>query len=100
MVEKLEVASVFHNQSTYPQMPVYKGVYITLKRLGEHENDMALNEIADWEGVRFGTVDLITCQIITAVFEINLRARHIRWSSREEKLQAKDWIETATTSAF
>lgn len=24
LVEKLEVASGFHNQSTYPQMPVYK----------------------------------------------------------------------------
>ncbi len=100
LVEKFEVASVFHNQSTYPQMPVYKQVYITLKRLGAYGNGMALNEIADWAGMGFATVDLVTRRVITAVFETNLRVRHIRWPSREKKLQAKDWIETATTSAF
>ncbi len=77
LVEKLEVASVFHNQSTYPQMPVYKQVYITLKRLSAYGNGMALNEIANWAGVGFGTVDLVTRRVITAVFETNLRARHI-----------------------
>ena len=100
LVEKLEVASVFYNQLTYPQMPVYKKVYITLKRLGVYRNSMALNEIADWAGVGYGTVDLVIRRVITAVFKTNLRARHIRWPSGEEKTQAKDWIETATTSAF
>lgn len=77
LVEKLEVTGVFHNQSTYPQMLVYKQVYIVFKRLGAYGYGMALNEIADWVGVRYGTINLVTRQVITAVFETNLRARHI-----------------------
>ena len=81
-------------------MPVYKQVYIILKRLGVYGNGMALNEIADWAGVGFGTVDLVIRRGITAVFKTNFRACHVQWPSKEEKSQAKNWIETATTSAF
>lgn len=80
----------FYNQSIYPQISVYKQVYITLKRLGAYRNGMALNEIADWARESLATVYLVTCRVITAIFETNLRARHIRWPSGEEKSQAKD----------
>ena len=62
LVEKLQVAGVFHNQSTYPQMPVYKQVYIPFKTLSGYGNSITLNKIADWAGVGYETVDLVTCQ--------------------------------------
>lgn len=61
---------------------------------------MALDEVADWAGVGYGTVDLVTRRMIAAVFETNLRSRHIRWLSGEEKIRAKDWIEIMTSPAF
>lgn len=72
LIEKLEVANIFHSQ-----MPVYKQVYITLKRQGAYRNGMILNEIADWVKMEFGIVDLVTRQVIIAVFKTNLRTRHI-----------------------
>lgn len=49
LVKKLEVANIFHSQ-----MPIYKQVYITLKKQGIYGNDIILNEIADW--VKWGLV--------------------------------------------
>lgn len=100
LVQRLEVAEVFQNRSNYSQMPVARQVYIALKRLGAYENSMALDEVADWAGVGYGTVDLVIRRVITAVFETILRSRHIRWPSGEEKIRAKDWIETMTSPAF
>ena len=37
LVEKLEFVSIFYNESTYSQIPVYKQVYIILKKLTHME---------------------------------------------------------------
>lgn len=100
LVERLEIQEVFQNQSNYSQVPVARQVFIALKRLGAYRNGMAISGIADWAGVGFGTLDIVTRRVITAVFETNLRFRHIRWPSGNEKTEAKDWIETMTSLAF
>lgn len=61
---------------------------------------MSLHDVADWAGIRYGTVDLITWRVIIAVLDTNLRAHHIRWPIGEERESAKQWVEDQTCSAF
>lgn len=100
LVSELEGADVFHNQSNNAQMSVERQVLMALKRFGAYENVMSLHDVADWAGIRYGTVDLITRRVIIAVLDTNLRACHIRWPIEEERESAKEWVENQTCSAF
>lgn len=97
LLEKLGIARVFHNQSTYLQMSVYKQVYIVFKKSDVYGTGIAVTELTDRAEVKYDKVDLITHQVIQVVFQTNLRTRHIRWSFWDHKIQPKDWTKTATT---
>lgn len=59
LVLELEGADVFHNQSNNAQMPMERQVLIALKHFGVYKNDMFLHDVAEWAGIRYGTVNLI-----------------------------------------
>ncbi len=79
LISELGGADVFNNQSNNTQMPLERQVLIALKRFDEYRNGMSLHDVAEWAGIGYGTVDLITRRVIIAVLDTNLKARHIRW---------------------
>ena len=56
-------------------------------------NHVRLVKISFLCGVGYGTVDLVTQCVITAIQSSNLGCEHIQWPSGEEKKAAKDWVE-------
>ena len=81
-------------------MPVERQVLIALKRFGAYGNGISLHDIAEWAGIAYGMVDLITRRVIIAVLDINLRARHIYWLIGQKREFAKEWVKDQTCSAF
>ena len=100
LVLKLKRADVFHNQSNNAQMAMERQVSIALNRFSVYRNGMSLHDIADWAGIGYYTVDLITWRVISAVLDTNLRACHIHWPIREKRKSAKEWLEHQTCSVF
>ncbi len=41
-------------------MPVERQILIALERFGTYGNGIFLHNVADWAGIRYGMVDLIT----------------------------------------
>ncbi len=100
LVSELKGADVFHNQSNNTQMPVEKQVLIALKRFGAYGNGISSHDVAEWAGIGYGTIDLITRRVIIAVLDTNLRARHIRWPIGHEREIAKEWVEDQPCSTL
>ena len=84
---------VFHNNSNNPQMLVDEQVAITLYHFGHYGNAASTMKIALWAGVGFGTVSLVTKQVVEALCSECFQHSALRWSSDAEKAAAKAWVE-------
>ena len=94
LVEQLEPMAVFHNDSGRgpQQMPMDRQVLIALERFGTHGNGASIQRVATWAGVGYGTVDIITRRVITAILSSDLQRSHVRWPGQgSEREHAKDW---------
>lgn len=99
LVRQLKNHPVFSNNSAtgQEQLPVEIQLLITLRRFGSREK---VHTQAMWAGVGYGTVDLCTRRVITAIHASSLREMHIRWPVGLEKEEAKLWAETQACPAW
>ena len=91
---------VFTNDSRNEQAPVKIQLAVALYRFGHFGNGSSLLEVGLWAGIGWGTVDLYTRRVMTAVCEDKFRKSAIRWPSEGEKEAAKAWIEAQSCPAW
>lgn len=72
-------------------MPIEKQVLIALRRFGSAET---VHSHAMWAGVGYGTIDLYTRRIFTAIHSSNLRTAHVQWLVGQEREKAKLWAKS------
>lgn len=63
-------------------MSVEKQVLIALRRFG---SSRTVHNHAMWAGVGYGTIDLCTRKVLTAIHSSNLKEAHVRWLVGQEK---------------
>ena len=84
---------IFHNNSQNAQHPVAEQLAIALYCFGHFSNATSTLKVALWSGVGYGTVDLITKWVMTAVCRESFRHRTLHWADESEKEAAKMWVE-------
>lgn len=81
-------------------MPVEAQLAIALYRFGHYGNAASTMKVALWAGVGFGTVPLVTNQVIKALCSERFRHSALQWSSAEAKETAKAWVEEQSCPAW
>jgi hypothetical protein len=92
--------SIFHNNSNNPQMPVAEQVAIALYHFGHYGNAASQMKVALWAGVGYGTVSLVTSQVMAAICSEYFRHSALKWTSDGAKETAKAWVESASCPAW
>ncbi|KAL1937494.1 hypothetical protein VTO73DRAFT_13146 [Trametes versicolor] len=96
----IEHDPVFMNNSFNAQFPVETQLAIALWRFGHHGNAAGLQKVANWAGVAKGYVLLATRRVIVALTRTDIRTRHIKMPTAEEKEDAKAWVEAHACRAW
>jgi hypothetical protein len=92
-VDKLRDDAAFQNDSENQQLPVEHQLAVTLYRFGHYGNAASVQKVGLWAGLGYGTVDLFTWRVMTALCRLPFRQMATRWSSQDAKEKAKDWVE-------
>ena len=100
LVETLTPHPAFRNESNNPQMPVEQQLAIALYRFGHYGNAASTMKVALWAGVGYGTVRLVTCQVMQACCDQNFRRSSVRWADAPAKECAKAWVEDNSCHAW
>ena len=100
VVEVIRDDEIFHNNSNNAQMPVEQQLAIALYRFGHYGNAASTMKVALWAGVGFGTVPLVSKQVIKALNSEQFRRSSVRWSSEGAKATAKASVEEASCPAW
>jgi hypothetical protein len=93
LVSIIKDDDVFLNNSNHEQMSVEHQVAIALYRFGHYGNAVCTVKVALWAGYGYGTVQLATKRVMSALCSEKFRRSAIRWSSEEAKEAAKAWVE-------
>ncbi|KIJ35356.1 hypothetical protein M422DRAFT_262317 [Sphaerobolus stellatus SS14] len=93
LVEKLRDHPVFHNRSENEQLPVEVQVAVLLYRFAHFGNAASVQKVGLWAGLGYGTVNLITRRVLTAICHEPFRRRVMKWPGVSEKEAAKVWVE-------
>lgn len=70
---------------------------ITVRRIGTSKK---VHSHAIWSGVGYGTVDLCTRKVMTAIHNSSLRRMHIRWPIGQEREEPKQWTNAQACPAW
>ena len=100
LVKAIDEDPVFTNGSSNGQMPVEHQVAITLYRFGHDGNASSIRSVADWAGVGWGTVVLVTRRVMTAILRPSFMQAAVRFPTPEEKEEAKEWVEQRLCRAW
>jgi hypothetical protein len=100
LVTTIQDDPVFHNNSNNPQMPVAEQVAIAFYHFGHYGNAASQMKVALWAGVGYGTVSLVTSQVMAATCSECFHHSVLRWSSDEAKETAKAWVESVSCPAW
>jgi len=98
--EVIKDDEIFHNNSNNPQMPVKQQLAIALYCFGHYGNAASTMKVALWAGVGFGTVPLVTKQVMKALNSEHFHHLSVHWPSAKAKEIAKTWTEEASYPAW
>jgi hypothetical protein len=87
IVELLSSHPVFHNQSRYPQAPVWQQVAVALDRFGNNGNGASISRTQKYWGIGKGTCDLYTNRTMEAI-------QYVRWPNEQERRQISQRMST------
>ncbi|KAF8583705.1 hypothetical protein K439DRAFT_1617284 [Ramaria rubella] len=93
LVLKVQDDPVFHNNSLNSQIPVDNQLAVTLFRFGHFGNAASAQKVGLWAGGGYGTVDLCTCRVMTALCRPEFRMTASQWPDDEARECAKVWVE-------
>ncbi|KIK71838.1 hypothetical protein PAXRUDRAFT_181755 [Paxillus rubicundulus Ve08.2h10] len=86
--------------SNVPQMAVDAQLAIALYRFGHYGNAISTTMVTLWAGVGYGTIQLVTNCIMTAVCRVGFHQAALYWPNGEEKEEAKQWVEENSCPAW
>jgi hypothetical protein len=92
LVAAIENNPVFINDSNNRQMSVAEQLAIMLYRFGRSGNSASIWSVANWAGVGWGTVLLVTRQVMMAVLRPQFMQAAVRMPTADEKEEAKSWV--------
>lgn len=75
-------------------MPVAEQVAIALYCFGHYGNAASQMKVALWAGVGYGTVSLVTSQVMAATCSRHFRHSSLKWTNDKAKETAKAWVES------
>ncbi|KAJ7107036.1 hypothetical protein C8R44DRAFT_548570, partial [Mycena epipterygia] len=100
LVDKLGDDPIFANNSNNGQMPVEDQLAIALFRFGHSGNAAGLQKVANWAGVRKGTITLVTRRVMTAILRPDFMSEAVRMPTECEKEKSKAWVEAHSCRAW
>jgi hypothetical protein len=89
-----------NNSESAEQVAIQFQLAVTFYHLGHYGNSASLVEVGLWAGIGWGTVDLYTHCIITAICRDRFRRAAIQWPTPEEKEAASQWVEEVSCPAW
>ena len=84
---------IFHNNLQNEQHPITEQLAATLFCFGHFGNAASTLKVALWAGIRYGTVDHITKNVMVAVCRNEFHCTTLHWPDEEEREAAKQWVE-------
>ncbi|KIJ35053.1 hypothetical protein M422DRAFT_80923, partial [Sphaerobolus stellatus SS14] len=100
LVQTIQLHPVFRNQSYQEQIPVNQQLAIALYRFGHYGNAASVQKVGLWAGFGYGTVDLCTKRVMTAVCDAGFRCVVMQWPNAKQKEDAKVWVESQTCPSW
>ena len=91
---------VFQRNSNLPQMPLDKQLAIALYCFGHYGNAISTSMVGLWAGIGFGTVHLVTNQVLTAICHKEFHQAAIYWPTGADREEAKQWVEDNSCPAW
>ncbi|KAI7934703.1 hypothetical protein MJO29_015966 [Puccinia striiformis f. sp. tritici] len=85
LLQLLQPNPIFYNNSHNPQRELPIQLAIAICRLGSNGNGSAVYRLRNLFQVGYGTINLYTCRVITAVYEF--RSSMITWPTEAERLE-------------
>ena len=79
LLAALHTDPVFQNNSNLPQMPLDKQLAIALYCFGHYGNAISTSMVGLWTGIGFGTVHLVTNQVLMAICHEEFHQAAIYW---------------------
>ncbi|KAG6943289.1 hypothetical protein JG688_00017677 [Phytophthora aleatoria] len=83
MADEIQGQSVFSNESTYPQAPVWIQLAAALDRFGNYGTGASLKRSQRLWGIGKGAVDDDTARIVLAL--VDLPTKYVRWPTSAER---------------
>ncbi|KAF8597159.1 hypothetical protein BDV93DRAFT_562610 [Ceratobasidium sp. AG-I] len=96
LFQALKDDPVFHNNSNNSQFPISDQIAVTLYRLGHYGNAASVIKIAHWADWGYGTVDLATRRVFSAMCRPVFYQAAMAWPTEAEQEEARSWVEQAT----
>jgi hypothetical protein len=81
-------------------MPIEEQLAITLCHFGHYGNAASTMKVALWVGVGYGTIKLVTTQVMKAICDQQFRRATMPWSDPAEIKWAKAWVEGHSCPAW
>ena len=81
-------------------MPLDKQLAIALYCFGHYGNAISTSMVGLWAGIGFGTVCLVTNQVLTAICHKEFRQAAIYWPTGADREEAKQWVEDNSCPAW